>query len=104
MFWKRNNNGLLPPKSIPDAVGRYLVVSLGKNPDWVWNLKAVLRPNGGGKDSFDVRVFDPALATGLGVKVKDYTSLDEHARLILFEGCFNKRTYEVKIDAKTKSG
>ena len=104
MFWNKKNNGLLPPKSIPEAVGRHLVVNQGKNPDWVWNLKAVLRPKGDSKDSFDVRVFDQAQVAGKAVKIKNYTSLDEHPEWILFEGCFNKRTYEVKLEAKTKSG
>ena len=104
MFWNKKNNGLPPPKSIPDAVGRYLVVNQGKNPNWVWNLKAVLRPKGDDKDSFDVRVFDQARMAGQTVKIKDYTSLDEHPDLILFEGCFNNRTFEVKLESKTKSG
>lgn len=103
MLWNKKTNGLPSPKSIPDAVGRHLVVNQGKNPDWVWNLKAALRPKGDGKDSFDIRVFDQAQVAGQTVKIRDYNALDEHPELILFEGCFNKRTYEVKLEAKMKS-
>ena len=102
MFWNRKSDGLLPPKGIPDAVGRHLVLHQGKNPDWVWNLKAALRPKGDVKDSFEVRVFDQAQAAGKAIKIKNYNTLDECPELILFEGCFNKRTYEVKLEAKTK--
>ncbi|MGB9700229.1 MAG: hypothetical protein ACPL5I_12690 [Thermodesulfobacteriota bacterium] len=102
MFWGKKKNGLLPPKSIPDCVGRYLVVNLGQNPDWVWNLKAVLRSKGEDKDSFEVRVFDPIKVPGKGIKIRDYNTLDDHPELILYEGWFNKRTGEVKIEAKGK--
>ena len=104
MFWRKKANGLPPPKSIPDAVGRYLVVTLGKNPDWVWNLKAVTRSNGGDKDTFEVRVFDASQAADKGIKVRDYLTFDEHPEMILYEGWFNKRTSDSKIQAKEKSG
>lgn len=104
MFWGKKANGLFPPKTVPDAVGRYLVVSLGKNPDWVWNLKAVMRSNGAGKDIFDFRVFDASQLAEKGVKVRDYHTFDEHRELVLYEGRFNKGTFEVEIQAKEKSG
>ena len=104
MFWGKKANGLLPPKSIPDAVGRQLVVSLGKNPDWVWNLKAVMRSKGEDKDSFEIRVFDQSKVSEKGIKVRDYNTFDEHPEMILYEGWFNKRTFETKIQATEKSG
>lgn len=102
MFWKKNSNGekSLPPKNIPEAVGRYLVVGLGKNPDWVWNLKAALRNNGKDKDIYEVRIFDQSKAASQKIRVHDYTSLSEHPELILYEGWFNKKTFEVKVEAK----
>jgi hypothetical protein len=104
MFWGKTGNGLLRPKSIPEAVGRYLVVSLGQNPDWVWNLKAVMRSNGADKDSFEVRIFDPSRTGERGIKVIDYNTFDEHPEMILYEGWFNKRTFESKIQGMGKSG
>jgi hypothetical protein len=102
MFWSKKANGLFPPKTIPDPVGRYLVVSLGKNPDWVWNLKAAMRSNGADKDTFEVRVFDAAQAADKGIKVHDYHTFDEHPEMILYEGWFNKRTFEAKIQGRGK--
>ncbi len=53
-FWKRKREGeeatkarkLPRPTNIPEPVGRYLVVNLGGEPDWVWRLKSVVRPRG----------------------------------------------------------
>jgi len=85
------------PKDIPEPVGRYLVVGLGKNPDWVWNLKAVLRPRPDGQDSYEVRVFNMSTAAQANVPIKDYTSLDGHPELILYEGWYDKKSLKVEI-------
>jgi hypothetical protein len=109
-FWEKGpkTEGLLKaevhklpkPKDIPEPVGKYLVVELGKDPDWVWRLKSVVRPRGGGKDCWDVRVFDEVKATQGNVAVKDYTSLDEHPELILYEGWFDKKSMKVQVEEK----
>jgi len=100
-FWKKKSETVelskakeekLPkPKDIPEPVGRYLVVNLGKNPDWVWQLKGVVRRQTE-KHRYDVRVFDEIQARAKKVSVKDYTSLDEYPELILFEGWYDKRS------------
>lgn len=91
------------PKNIPEQVGRHLVVKLGKNPDWVWNLKGVVRPRAEGKSCYDVRIFDMAEAAQKSVTVRDYTSLDEHPELVLYEGWFDKKTLRVEIENKQAS-
>jgi hypothetical protein len=88
------------PKDIPEPVGRYLVVNLGKDPDWVWRLKGVVRPRQESKDSFDVRVFDEVKTAQGRVTVKDYTSLDGHPECILYEGWFDKKSMKVQIEEK----
>jgi hypothetical protein len=90
------------PGEIPEPVGRDLVVILGKDPDWVWNLKSVVRPRSGNEDCLDVRVFSAHDTDLKQVTVKNYTSLDEHPELILFDGWYNKKTREVHIAEKTK--
>ncbi|MGB5986149.1 MAG: hypothetical protein WBG37_12665 [Desulfobacterales bacterium] len=106
-FWSKNNTDkvtqleipkkLSKPKEIPEMVGRYLVVNLKEDPDWVWSLKAVIRPKESVPDAFRVRLFDPARATAYAVRVLDYTSLDAHPHLILYEGWYNKKTQVVQI-------
>jgi hypothetical protein len=95
MFWKKKR--LPRPKDIPELIGRYLIRQMKKEPDWVWKLKGVVRPRLEGKDAFDFRVFDEAQVAAKKVTVKDYTSLDEHPDLILYQGRFDKKSGEVQI-------
>ncbi len=94
MFWKKQEGKgeLSGPKGVPDLVGQFMVVKEKQNPDWVWKLKSVLRPAGKKKD-FYCRIFDELQASKSGVKVKDWTSLDEHPDLILWEGYFDKENH-----------
>lgn len=70
-----------------------------KDPDWVWNLKAVIREKEKARDRhvFDVRVFQETQAAQKGVKVKDWTTFDEHPDLILFEGWFDKVSFKAEV-------
>ena len=105
MFWKRKETKegevkLPGPKNIPDVVGRHMVVAEKKDPDWVWKLKGVVRP--AEKKAFYCRVFDEAQAAQAGVKVKDWTSLDGHPDLILWEGYFDKETITARREKFAK--
>ena len=100
MFWKRKETKegevkLSGPKGMPDLVGRHMVLVEKIDPNWVWNLKGVVRP-GGKEEAFYCRVFNPAQATKAGVKVEDWTSLDDHPDLIIWEGFFDKETKTVR--------
>jgi hypothetical protein len=108
-FWKKKSEaGELPeakveklpkPHSIPESVGRALVVNLGKDPNWVWQLKSVVRPQSE-KNHYDIRVFDEGQASLRGVVVKDYTTFDEYPDLVLFEGWYDKKTHIAKLEDK----
>jgi hypothetical protein len=105
MFWKREKTKegevkLPGPKEIPELAGRYMVVQEKKDPDWVWKLKGVVRP--AGKKAFYCRVFDEAQVVQAGVKVKDWTSLDDHPDLILWEGHFDKEKNTVSHEKFVK--
>jgi hypothetical protein len=100
MFWKKQSasEGKLPgPKDIPELAGRYLVVGLQQNPDWVWKLKGVVRPHPENKNLFDVRIFDEARVQQSKAKIKDYTTFDEYPDLVLFEGWFNKQSLQAQL-------
>lgn len=100
-FWKKQpatdevsktKEAKLPkPKDIPEPVGRFLVVDLRKDPDWVWQLKSVLRAQAE-KSRYDVRVFDESQTSSKGVRVQDYTTFDERPEFILFEGWYDKKS------------
>lgn len=99
MFWKKRG-GPSKPKDIPDIVGGHLVTDYNQNPDWVWKLKAVKRRRQESKNAFDIRVFDDLEAATKKVKVHDYTTLDEHPELILFEGWFDLDSRQVQLEVK----
>ena len=99
MFWKckatKEGEEKLPgPKAIPYSAGRHMVVEEKKDPDWVWHLKGLVRP-AGKKKAFYCRIFSEAQVEQAGVKVKDWTSLDDHPDLILWEGHFDDETNAV---------
>ena len=108
MFWNRWFNKsdrntpqkpkLTPPIDLPQQVGQYLIVKLAQDPDWVWELKAVVKPVEGGKKSVRrFRVYDPVQAAKQWIKIRDYHSLDDYPELILYEGDFDKDTHAVSI-------
>jgi len=106
-YWRKNSESTgnraekLPgPKSMPDALGRYLVVQLKKEPDWVWNLKVLLRKHQDNKNVFDFRVYNEMQLSGKGIVAKNYTSLEGSPEMILYEGWFNKKTHEVHVEEK----
>ena len=89
------------PEGIPIPVGSYMVVQMKKDPNWVWQLKGVVRP-AGKKESFYCRVFNNAEVAEAGLKLKDWTSLDGHPELILWEGYFDKETNTVRAEKFVK--
>ncbi len=107
-FWIRGQKAGLPdirtdiklprPKDLPDRVGRYLVTRLKEDPDWVWSLKAALRPRAGEKDVFDIRIFNPEEAADKGLAINSYDSLDSHPEIILFAGWYRKNSDDQKIE------
>lgn len=86
------------PKELPYEVGRHLVVVDGYSPDWVWQLKSVLKPRDISHNVFDFRIFSPESATESNVSVKDYHTLDRYPELIIFTGWVDRETGKVQID------
>ena len=102
MFWSRKKTEegevqLPGPKGLHQLVGSFLVVEEKQDPDRVWNLKGVVRPAGKEK-AFYCRVFSEAQAAQAGVKVKNWSSLDDHSALILWEGYFDQKTNTVRCE------
>ncbi|MFB3886078.1 MAG: hypothetical protein ACE144_12685 [Thermodesulfobacteriota bacterium] len=100
MFWKRKETKggeekLPGPKGIPELAGRYMVVEEKKDPNWVWQLRGVVRP-AGKKKAFYCRVFSAPQVAEAGVNVENWASLDDHPDLVLWEGYFDKETNTVR--------
>ena len=105
MFWGKKSSKeegkLSGPKEIREPVRNYLVAERKMDPDLVKLLKAVERKSTTGA-GFNIRVFDDSEAIAKKVQVKDYTSLDECADLIIYEGWFDEGAKQVKLEEKKK--
>jgi hypothetical protein len=91
------------PKEIPQRVGMHLVTKLKVDPDWVWGLKAAMRPKAYEKNTIEIRIFNPATAGREGVVISNFNSLDAYPNMILFFGSFNKKTGSVLIEKTVKN-
>jgi hypothetical protein len=90
------------PKPIPGLVGKYLIAEHKIDPNLVQILKAVVRRSPKVEKAFDCRIFDGSEAEASEVQIKDYTSLDEHPELILYEGWFDEESKRVELEEKKK--
>jgi hypothetical protein len=109
-FWEKSGaensakvKKLNKPKELPEAVGRKLVVGLQIDPDEAWSLRYVGRPSETKPGIQDFRLFNPEHAHLARLTVKDWTSLDDHQELILYEGQFDRSTKLVELWPKSKS-
>ena len=111
-FWQKNETDtassggktqrLGKPSDLPQEIGRYLVVDQGLDPDWVWSLKCLKKQKDNAKNTFDVRIFSAATVAQHDVKVRDYTSLDNHMDLVIFTGWYDKQTRYVQLERLIK--
>ncbi len=104
MFWNKKSTKdegkLSGPKAIPGPVENYLVAEGKMNTDLVKLLMAVERKSATG--GADIRVFDDSEAKARKVQIKDYTFLDECPDLIIYEGWFDEKAKQVKLEEKKK--
>ena len=105
MLWGKKSakeeGKLSGPKEIPEPVQKYLVVERKMDPGLVKLLRAVERKSVTGA-TFDIRIFDNSEAIAKKVQVKDYSSLDEFPDLIIYEGWFDERAKQVKMEEKKR--
>jgi hypothetical protein len=90
------------PQVIPDLVQKYLVAQMKMDPELVKLLKAVMRKSTSQERALSIRVFDESEALAKKVLVKDYTSLDEHTDLIIYEGWADLESKRVELEEKKK--
>ncbi|MFB0557015.1 MAG: hypothetical protein ACETVW_04085 [Dehalococcoidia bacterium] len=112
MLWKKKSVTEKPPqpkveklpgpKPIPGLVGKHLIAEYKMDPDLVGILKAVVRKSPKAEKAFDCRIFDESEAEASEVQIKDYTSLDGHPELILYEGWFDDESKHVELEEKKK--
>jgi hypothetical protein len=106
-FWNKKNQKTgdakpQKPKDLTTELGRRLVVEKKYDPDWVWSLKMVTKRLEGETLKFHYRVFDPLKLGGKNLKKIDYSSLDDHPELVLFDGVYEKNSSKVEINDHLK--
>jgi hypothetical protein len=108
MFWDKKSKEegkkekLTGPRDIPGPVQNYLVAETKLDPDLVKLFKAVIRKSETGEVPTHIRVFDNSDAIARKVQVKNWASLDEHPDLMLYDGWFDERSKQVKLEEKKK--
>lgn len=107
MLWGKKKSAkeeekLRKPQAVPGLVQKHLVAEWKLAPDLAPLLKAVIRKSATRETAFDIRVFDESEALARKVQVNDYTTLDGHTDLILYEGWFNETSKQVELQEKKK--
>jgi len=90
------------PRQVPSPVEKYLIAEYKIDPDLVLILKTVVRESHEEDGAYDIRIYDESEAIAKKIVIKDYTSLDQHPDLILFDGWFNDRSKHVELAEKKK--
>ena len=111
-FWQKKETAAAPsgdktqgrgkPRDLPQEIGRHLVVEKGLDPDWIWSLKCVRKLRENSKSAFDIRIFSPETMAQHGVKVRDYSSLENHMELVIFSGWYDKETQSIQLERMVK--
>ena len=112
MFWKKEPAVEEPsklkvekmpePKQIPGLVEKHIIAEYKMDPDLTRILKAVVRASSTEEGVFNIRVFDESETLAKKIQVKDYTSLDNHPDLIIYEGWFDEKSKRVELEEMKK--
>jgi len=90
------------PRQIPGLVEKHIVAEYKMDPDLARILKAVVRVRSTGEGALNIRVFDESEVLARKIQVKDYTSLDDHPNLIIYEGWFDEKSKRVELEERKK--
>ncbi len=109
MFWGKKSvkeeakgEKLAGPQAIPGLVQKHLVAERKMDPSLVQLLKAVVLKSATQETGLHIRVFDESEALAKKVQVKDYTSLDGHPDLTIYEGWFDEGSKQVNVEEKNR--
>ena len=90
------------PRQIPGLVEKHLIAEYKMDANLARILKGVIRASSTGEGVFNIRVFDESEALAKKIRVKDYTSLDQHPDLTIYEGWFDEKSRRVKLEERKK--
>jgi len=90
------------PRPISGLVSKHLIAEYRMEPDLAQILKAVARRSLKAEKALDCRIYDGSEAEASEVQIKDYTSLDGHPELILYEGWFDEGSKHVELEERKR--
>ena len=88
------------PRQIPEPVQKYLISVHKLDPSLAQIFKAVIHRKPEHEKEFDIRIFDESACLAKKVIVKDYTSLETHPDLVLYEGTYSEASKQVDMKQK----
>ena len=91
------------PRPLSGMLGEYITATYKVDADIVKLFKYAVRKRPNTSRAFDCRIYDPAEAEASEVQVKDYTSLDSHTDLIMYDGWFDEESKRVELLERKKS-
>ncbi len=110
MFWSKRSEKeeakeerLRGPQAIPELVQEHLVAETKMDPVLARVLKDVVLKSATQDNGWKIRIFDDSEALAKKVQVKNYTSLDEHPELVIYDGWFDERSKQVKLEEKNRA-
>ena len=90
------------PRLMPDLLAKYITATYKMDNSIVRLFKIVVRKQPNMERALDCRVYDPEEVEANEIKVKDYTSFDSHADLILYDGWFDEQSKQVELSERKK--
>jgi len=93
---------LAGPKLMPGLLEKQLVSQYKVSPELARLLQVVVHRRGPAGRAFECRIFDMSEAEASGLAVKDYTSLDGHQDMVLYEGWYDEDSKQVELAEKKK--
>ncbi len=91
------------PSAIPETVQKYLASDKKVDATLASLLRSVILRGSDGPSAYKIRIYDESDAIARKVDIKNYSSLDEHPDVILFEGSVNEVAKQVNLDEHRKT-
>jgi hypothetical protein len=99
MFWKKKDEGAEKgPQNVPGIVQQYLINDKQVDPDFAPLLKAVVHRDG--EAGHLIRLYDESDAAARKVMVQNYSGLNQHPEVVVYEGTFDEASKKVELTEK----
>jgi hypothetical protein len=102
MFGIKKQEKLSGARRISGLVEKKLITEYKWDPALMGIINMVLQKNSKGERAYNYRIFDTSEVEARGLKIMDYTSLDENPDLVLYEGWYDDASKQIELIEKKK--